>query len=146
MRFTIRFLNADQSGSEGREGEIELAGYAERFMADVSFWTEAAYESQWLEAAQRLVDGQTACFITDIHDFTESDLVGCWVGYPEADSVYFQETMLKTEAIRQLRPSEFHSAVRPRALRNLDGEEISEWSVPRSAVTEFVKSNQKTSY
>lgn len=143
MSFAIRFLDPNHSGSEGREGEIELAGYAERFIADLSFWAEATYESQWLEAAQHLADGLTACFITDMHDLTGSGLVGCWVGYPEADAVYFQETMLRADAMRHLQPDQFHSLVRPRALKNADGQEISEWKVLKSAVTEFVEGIKK---
>ena len=125
---------------ESIEGVIQLASYSECFVADLSTWTTEQYESQWREAARRLVDAESpACFVTSMHDPATAEVVNCWVAYPVERLLVFQETMIRASALMGLGATrDLHSLVRPRQVRTKEGRPISEWSIPRGDMALFL--------
>jgi hypothetical protein len=136
--FDIRIVSpepeAQPEGWPALRGELRLGEAREGFRAPLGPWTAADYERQWRAAATRLLAGEPAGFWTVPWQFW-------WVAWPEGEHVVFQEHFLAPERLVALghvtTPAAGagpHEMIGPRESHTEEGECVSEWQVPLSAV------------
>ncbi len=98
--FDIEFIPdephfSSEDGWSGLWGRIRLADFIERFVAPLGKWNQSDYERQWIEGAQRLIDGApTSAFVI------EADRVW-WTAWRDSSNIYIQQQLL---VVMQLAP------------------------------------------
>ena len=78
--FDIEFIcdeeEVSDEGWHALRGRITIGKFSEEFLATIQPWTRSQYECQWIEAAQRLLDGSDrTAFFTSAFQFW-------WVMWP----------------------------------------------------------------
>jgi hypothetical protein len=137
MVFDIRFLGerTDHSevGNAGYLGEIVLGSERETFLSLIGFWSPHDYQRQWIRGIRRLIqEGTASCLITSLHDPLEADVISWWLLYPVGSDVYLQEALLLLGSCRdRFSTRDPYAVVPPRRKEAADGDEVSEWLVPR---------------
>jgi hypothetical protein len=137
--FEIIFMPAGESTAGRRRGEIRVGSFSERFEADVSFWHESRYKSQWLDAAQRILVSDRAVLVTSISEPSSANFVRWWAMYRESESIVLQEQIcFLNELAAPFDPERPEASLREREISSEDGEEISEWQTTTEAVRQFL--------
>lgn len=137
--FDIRFLVARPThGLTERCGEIRLGELRETFLAELSFWDEAAYRRQWAGAIAQVLAGNRSALITSLADPTNANFVRCWPMFPDGKSVIFQERILFMKDLSEpFDPHDIGRFIEPRTSDASGGEHVSEWRVSLDAVRAF---------
>lgn len=144
--FAIRFLPEMPEGSvignSAPPGEIVLGDYQESFTSLIGFWSPLDYQNHWVSALHRLVDERKrSCLITSLHDLDVAEILHWWLLYPDGDDARVQNALLPLKALRpRFDSSDPYGAIAPHRTVNDDGLEISEWTVPVTAIRAFLGS------
>lgn len=151
--FDIYFLSAenrmpppDDPEVQGcRYGEIRIGSFRERFLSAVTFWSEARYEQQWIEAAKRiLTDGKTA-LMSSVTEPASTNFVRWWAMYRDGETIVVQEQLCFLDKLtEQFDPEAVERFVSPRETISEDGEKISEWTTTVSAMRAFLDRRSPT--
>ena len=139
--FDIRFIpdGTADSPSECRVGEVRIESFCERFVADVTFWRQAEYEKQWLDAALKIVGGDKTALIVSVSEPATANFVRWWAMYRNEHVIFVQEQIRFLDELSELfDPCAVERFVLPRETVSEDGELISEWSTTVSAVRDFI--------
>src|SRR4051794_9175061 len=119
------------------DGRITVADHWETFTASHAVWGRSRYERQWLEAADLVLAGQPACFVTDLSK-GEGDYRGeCWIAWPEGTVAVVQNQLLLGSTFDPDDPHAFLAAV-PQHITE-DGHRVSTWSVSLADVAAWRK-------
>ncbi|MBV9110201.1 MAG: hypothetical protein JO306_12395 [Gemmatimonadetes bacterium] len=142
MPFSIRFL--DEGDDDARYGEIRLGDFGERFLANLSFWSEAEYERQWRDAVGRILSAEDAvsALITSTGDPSDTAGVMWWTMYRQGALIQVQNHICFFDQL----PEPFdladpYRSVPPHRRVGEDGEAISEWTVTVAEVESFASSS-----
>ncbi len=120
-----------ESGGRAVYGKIILGAHLETFVASLVCWTPEDYRTHWLEACHRIVAGESlSALIASYVAEPMSEFLVWWPLYRDAHIVHVQNEILEYGQL----PTPFAianpwAAIRPRATRNEDGMEISEWDI-----------------
>ncbi|NGT12866.1 hypothetical protein [Achromobacter insolitus] len=127
------------------QGEIDLDGYKENFLAPVGFWSRADYLESWKKSLDHAIrDRGHAVLATSMRNPDICNFVFCWVVYMEKEQAYVQNRILfLDELTTPFVPSEINSYISERETVNEDGLEISEWRVDVSSVVSFFEALKK---
>jgi hypothetical protein len=110
-----------------------LGAYEERFLAPVDHFPRAAYERQWLEAAERLLGASDRTgFFTSFYQFW-------WAMWREGETVYVQQELIIPE--RYPGPTDGrapYEIIEDRYTVSEDGYHISEWQIHLDDIRDFV--------
>ncbi|HEV8482165.1 MAG TPA: hypothetical protein VGV87_01295 [Blastocatellia bacterium] len=128
-------------------GRITLGDFSEEFESSLSYWAQADYEHQWLEAAGRIKAGQTkSAFIVDMYDPSKTPFIMRWPIWRRDKTILVQNRLLLfknlTVAFKATNP---YIHIGERATKNDDGEAISEWQVSLKDIQDFYTSISATS-
>src|SRR5207248_2656186 len=96
--FDISFQAAARRVGNGAEsesdGKITIGNHSETFTASHAVWERRRYETQWREAADRILDGEPACFVVDLAG-GQADYRGeSWNVWPEGEVAVVQNQLL----------------------------------------------------
>lgn len=122
------------------EGRIVLGEFSERFNLPVDYWRLTDYYRQWRNALVAFIDGQSpVCLVTAMRDPALGTFIDTWVMYAENSSVVLQNQIIPCGQL----DSDYldrgtYEFVQPRETETEDGEPISEWQIPLSAVRQFL--------
>ena len=127
--FDIAFVE-DEDDDEERAGAIVIGDFEEGFLAPTEFWDADDYRAQWLEAAQRFVEGaDRTCFVT----VAEEDFIEWWKVYRHGPKAVFHNQHRHLDAsfdFERLYESIPDYAAGP-----------SEWSIEAAALERFVRTH-----
>jgi hypothetical protein len=140
--FNICFKGApfQRDGEEVLLGRLEGPGLNEDFWAPTSYWTKARYESQWRQSVKTALAGRPSALIVSIRDPRYANFVNLWLMYPMADQILLQNQMLALENLSPpLNEEDIGSSVRAYQSHNEDGEALSQWSIPRTLLADFLQ-------
>jgi CdiI N-terminal domain len=137
--FDISFVPSADPVDGASRGEIRIGSFSERFAADLTFWGQARYERQWLEAAGRIVSHESAVFVTSVPDPASANFVRWWAMYREGEAVVLQEQICFLEELAgPFDPDRPERFLRERESVSEDGDEVSEWRTTVGAVRDFL--------
>jgi len=127
-------------------GRITLGDFSEEFESSLSYWAQADYEQQWLEAAGRIKAGQTnSAFIVDMYDPSKTPFIMWWPIWRTDKTILVQNRLLLfknlTVAFESTNP---YIHIGERATKNDDGEAISVWQVSLKDIQDFYTSISAT--
>ncbi len=133
------------TNAQGAYGNICIEGYQDTFIADLSYWSRAQYEQQWIAAAQRLLGNAShsvmiTSFVPPPRAAHARDFLVWWPLYREGDVVYVQNQLLFFKQLSEpFSTSRPWDSVRPRQTVNAEGFEISEWRTTTESIREYLK-------
>ena len=147
MKFSIRAIDIGNP----------LQGLCESIFGDhkelvpliTTLWTLGAYESQWMDSLESLLDECVNCcvLITDVQPPQDSSGVTYWAMYKEGDFVYLQEQFSRDLATLLIGSA---TAVMPHIPPRIQGSpeeqsEVSEWVFPIEDIRQFVNDRNRLS-
>jgi hypothetical protein len=140
--FSLEFIAGPltENGELSQRGRITLGNFSEHFISPLVFWNPADYERQWIEGAQRIVDGaERSCFVTAMHESPFSGVVFLWPAYRVGQDVYLQHRLILPEHLNgSFDPSDPYAQIDRRETLSADGEQLSEWQIDLSDVARFI--------
>lgn len=124
-------------------GRISVGDFSESFEMALGWWNADLYRASWRKALDVLEFGDDAvsCLVSFITDPSVSNFIFCWPLYRKSDTVFVQNAVLFLDEL----PEPFDAShpwlsVRPRAVRDEDGNRISEWTTSMVEIRRFRKS------
>jgi len=140
--FSLEFISGPltENGELSRSGCITLGDFSEQFLSPLVFWTVADYERQWIEGAQRIIEGaERSCFVTAMRESPLSGVVFLWPAYRVGQDVYLQHRLILPEHVNgSFDPSDPYAQIDRRETLSADGEHLSEWQIDLNDVARFV--------
>ena len=144
MTFSIR--SVDVGNILQGKCEVIIGEHKEVFPLITTLWARDAYESQWMEALQSLVDERVDCcaLITDIQPSEDSSGVTYWAMFREGQDVYLQERFSRDQTALLIGSA---SAAAPHIPSRIQGtleeqSRVSEWTLPIGDVRQFVENSR----
>jgi CdiI N-terminal domain len=122
-------------------GRIQFGSFKEDFTAYLCDWPPEQHRRQWLEAAERLLNGESkSAFVTMFVSPKNGGHFEWWPCYRVGEVVYFQNQFLSYERIASpFAVESLYEYVSDRETLDDDGGvPISEWEVPLQWVRDFV--------
>ncbi|HKU61978.1 MAG TPA: hypothetical protein VJQ44_12220, partial [Gemmatimonadales bacterium] len=139
--FNLELLGPPEGAGERlfNWGRITLGHFQEDFQAPLYDWAAGDYEAQWMEAAERLVDGAAvAVFLTHMVHQSAEYHIG-WPAWREGNGIWVQERLfLATDLAGAFDPSAPEAHVGDRAERSIEGLPISQWRVSLADVAQYL--------
>jgi hypothetical protein len=143
-QFSIRFTGEvrERYDEDYALGIIRIAEFEETFWSSLSYWSTANYEQSWQASLQRIAGGaDPSCLITDFHDPQWANFITTWPIYRVNEKLSFQNQLIFLDQLTSPfvteRPWE---SVDEYESVDEDGNKISEWFVPVSAIQDFLRS------
>jgi contact-dependent growth inhibition (CDI) system CdiI-like immunity protein len=139
--FDIRFVDDEGAPEKTRFGEILIGSFRERFLSDMTFWTEAEYEGQWRDAVSQVVTLDKAALITSITEPSTTNFIRWWAMYRDGETVVFNDQVFFLSEAKE--PFAAHATGRfvpERETVSETGQPISEWSTTTAALRAFRQS------
>lgn len=126
-------------GGGSQPVRLMFGEWTEVDLADLTCWSIADYEKQWLEELVQVLGLRSrGALITSVHDPAYAFQVRSWPMWRQQDVIHFQSRILfmleEKEHFDQALVSE-HVAAHERV--DEDGNMISEWTVPVCAIQDF---------
>lgn len=143
VSFCIEFIDDPitdlEPGEIAARGKISLGAHVERFVADLSFWNKDQYARQWASAIDSLIKGgDRSALITSMHDPSRSEFVEWWPMWKDGSDIIFRNQLLFLGNLAE--PPDFENPgkhIGARRPKNEDGDQISEWRLPLTAVLSY---------
>jgi hypothetical protein len=140
--FSIEFINEPrtENGELSQLGRITLGDFSEQFISPLVFWIADDYRRQWVEAAQRIINGaERSCFVTAMYESPLSGVIFLWPAYRLGEEVYFQHRLILPEHVKGiLDPLNSYAQIGERETKSEEGEQISEWQIHLSDMARFL--------
>ncbi len=125
-------------------GRIQIGSFTEDFIAYLCDWTPDQYRRQWLESAERLVNGESkSAFVTMFVSPKNGGHFGWWPCYRVGEIVYLQNQLRFYEQITPPFAVEllYEYVSDRKTVSDDEGTPISEWEVPLGWLRDFVNRN-----
>jgi hypothetical protein len=143
MRFDIRLSTGTLDEAEQAPavwGRIQFGSLTEDFVAYLCDWTPAQYKRQWLEAAKRLVNGESkSAFVTMFVSPKNGGHFEWWPCYRVGEIVYLQNQLRFYEQVASLFAVEslYEYVSDRKTASDHDGTPVSEWELPLQWIRDF---------
>jgi len=141
IRFSKEIPDDLEDGVSLAYGQIQIGDFQEIFVASLFDWTKEAYCRQWLEAAERLVKGESkSAFVSSFVPPKNAHHFVWWPSYRIDEVVYVQNQLRFYEQLAS--PFEVASlydfVVDRKRVSEDEGSPISEWELPIQWVRDFL--------
>jgi hypothetical protein len=141
--FAIEFIGDPrvEFGEPARLGRVTLDDFSEEFAAPLVFWAAGDYQKEWVEAAERIVNGQPrSCFVAAMRELPLTGPVFLWPAYRDGEVVYVRHKLLLPVTVKGgFDPSNPYAQVDERRTLPDDGEPVSEWRVSVGDIARFLR-------
>ena len=144
--FDIEFIPdephfSSEDGWSGLWGRVRLDDFTERFVAPLGKWHQSDYEEQWIEGAQRLIDGEhKSAFVVEAGRLW-------WTAWRESSKIYIQQQLLidrhYSPAWTATAANLPYDLIGARESQSEDGEELSEWLITLDDLREFLSRREE---
>jgi len=130
-----------------RKVRLNLEGFLDADLADLSHWSEHAYQAQWLKELNEIIHSRDrGALITSIHDPSVGYRIWTWPMWKEGNEVHFQNRILfMLEPGPKFDSANLAEYVGDRQTLSEDGELISQWTVSLDAIRNFLDRQQNAS-
>ncbi len=148
MPFKISFANEPNSYTDKDStwaiGQIVAGELDEEFHADLGQWDKQEYESQWLHSLEAFLEGdQKAVLFTNCVNQKGRVDLEWWALYRDGDTVHVQNHLPFRRFDRPFSVANASNFLQDRTTVTEDGDRISEWDIPLTAIELFVKHLKK---
>jgi len=141
MEFSIAFDAPAQDSQDDSPflGLIIFDETKEWFHSANSFWDRQQYQTHWMQAVKRLLDGhQKSALITDITTVSEEDYLVWWPMWNVKGQIHIQNQLLfLSELGTPFDISRYYDFVGERETVSEDGDLLSEWTTTMDALSHF---------
>jgi hypothetical protein len=141
-RFAIEFEGEPWTDEDGRwqTVQITIGDFVEGESADLSHWGPGDYQAQWRKELRAIAEARDhGALITRIHDPSVGARVGTWTMWREDDRVLFQNRLLfMLEGQNGFDPGRVCDHIGEYRSHTEEGQRISEWTLPVTAIQEFL--------
>jgi hypothetical protein len=142
VTFFIKLLpkeKGDNCDDMSLYGMIRIGSFQERFLASISYWTQADYEEHWKKALRRILDeADKSCLISSMHIPSKANYITWWPIYRLNGIVAFQNQLLFFDRLAgPFDVTNPYSHIPPRQVVNDEAYPISEWCIPIEHVKEY---------
>ena len=126
-------------------GEIVIGDFKEKFEASLSYWDEENYRKQWEEGLERILCGnKKSCLITTMYDPNIANFIFWWPLYRMDELIIIQNHLLFVKKLKPPFDPKFpYEHIRDRVSINEEGRKISEWQIPLTDISQFLKDLKK---
>lgn len=120
-------------------GVLTIGDFNEKFQASLCYWDRTKYLSQWKEALQRLLSGESCtALVTTMYDPDSANFIFWWVMYLIGNKVHVQNHVLFLDELqRPFDEARLYSFIPEHNAQTEDGTPISEWLVEISEIEAF---------
>jgi hypothetical protein len=130
-----------------RIGFIQIGNFKEEFCIAMEPWSPGTYEKQWREGLERILDGEAKSAI--VTSFTlpsdppcPSDHYVWWPLYSNGEIVYVHNQLKFYEHLdADFDESKLYEYIDERTTVTEDGDQISEWHMPKEWIRKFLDSD-----
>ncbi len=140
-KFEIVFTDEHftEEGITFRYLRLTLGAFEEDMIADLTKWSPADYERQWLSELTQIVGSRTrGALIVRMHDPAHPFRIDTWPMWKEGDTIFFQNRILfMLKPAKHFDPARVRVHIGKRQPHIKDGDP-SEWTVPVAAVRAFI--------
>jgi|SRR5579885_106402 hypothetical protein len=145
--FSIGFIDAplehpfDDPSIPAAPGRLVLGKSEEEFLADLSLWGKADYESHWTRELKALLAGNSkVALIVSYYDPKAASNMEIWRVYRDGEWAHFQNQLLWCSSLPDdFEVSEISRYIGERSLTAESGDRISEWDVPLRDIELFLR-------
>jgi hypothetical protein len=134
----------ESCGDMAALGSLQIGDFVENFHAPLSYWDRKKYLSQWCEALERLIDGEShSALVTSMYDPRTANFIRWWPLYRIGDSVHFQEHALLMDDLEQpFDETDIYKSVPRHETTSEDDGRISEWVAKLSDIEVYLASEK----
>lgn len=126
-------------GEQCLRGRITIGEFSETLHIPIEVWGIENYFKQWKEALVAFSSGAPHSYlVTGMRDLAVSGFIEMWVLYRECDNVVFQNQIISCDYENTFTGANFNDFIEPREQFTDEGEKVSEWILPCSAISEFL--------
>lgn len=140
-KFEIAFTDEwfTEEGVNFRYLRLTLGDFEEDMIADLTTWSPADYERQWLDELTQIVNSRTkGALIVRMHDPKQPFRINTWPMWKEGDHIFFQNKLLfMLKPAKHFDPFRVRDYMGNRQPHLKDGDP-SEWVVPVASVRAFI--------
>ena len=139
--FAIGIVDPGPDADGHARGFIRVGDFREEFTVTLNHRSIQDYQHHWLNALQRLVHGASAVGLMTWMNAPDSPgHFRAWLLYREGELAYAQDRLYPWPDIQPLFDEEEQLVdIGQRQTHTEEGERISEWSLPMSAVEAFLR-------
>jgi hypothetical protein len=121
-------------------GSLVLGSSTEGFLANISLWEKADYESHWNRELEALVSGSSKVGLVVSYDNPKaSSNLEIWRVYRDGEWAHFQNQILPYSHLpADFDISEISQYIQDRVVITAEGNKISEWDVLISDIESFL--------
>jgi hypothetical protein len=145
-KFEIAFTDESftEEGVNFRYLRLKLGEFQEDMIADLTTWSPADYEAQWLNELTEIVGSRSrGALIVRMHAPAQPFRIDTWPMWREGGTVFFQNKILfMLKPAKNFDPTRVRVHIGKRQPHLKDGDP-SEWAVPVAAVETFVSGRRK---
>ncbi len=140
--FSINFEGESWIDEDGpwRKVSLTLGEFRDGDCADLTHWSAKDYEHQWLSELKAVLNQrEKGALIVCLHDPSYGARWMAWTMWRQAEHVVFQNQILfMLEDCPDVDPSRIWEHVADYQSHTDEGQRISEWVVPLSAIRHFI--------
>ena len=140
VEFAIGIADAGPNADGHARGFIRVGDFREQFVLTLNYWSIQDYQLHWRDALQRLVNGAPAMGLMTWMNAPDSPgHFRAWILYREGELAYVQDQLYPWPDIQPKFDDEQLVEIGQRQTHTEEGERISEWSLPMTAVAAFLQ-------
>ena len=140
MGFSIALSIDFHSEKESTVGVIEIDSFQEHFIAPLTYWSADDYKRHWKLSIERILKlSATSCLITSMLNPAEASFIFWWPMYLAGDTVFIQNQILFFDKLEPaFDEGDIYASIPERQTVDVDGNVISEWSIHRKDLEDFL--------
>jgi len=134
-------IYTSEDGWSGQWGRVQLGDFIERFIAPLGRWDQSDYKRQWIDGAQRLIDGERrSAFMVEAGRLW-------WTAWRDGSKIYIQQQLLIDEDLSPACTARAanlpYDLIGTRESHSEDGEMLSEWLISLDDLREFMSRSKE---
>jgi hypothetical protein len=117
--------------------------FCETFVMALDYWTVEDYRQQWAEGLERIKTHDASCLVASAQNPATSPYILWWLLYRVEGEIFIYNHLVVWEDYTELignkpfTPSTCYDFIKPRLIKDDDGETYSEWVIDANTVGNF---------
>jgi hypothetical protein len=130
----------DDTSIPAAPGSLVLGASTEDFLANLSMWSKADYQSHWKRELGALLAGRSkVALVVSYNNPEAASRMEIWRVYRDGEWAHFQNQLLPYSYLpKRFDISAISHYIQDREVINTEGNEISEWDVPIREIESFL--------
>lgn len=124
-------------------GNIQIGSFNEEFQASLSYWSRENYQTQWMDAVYKLINGEDkVALITSMYPPKTANFIIWWMMYRIGENVHVQNQVLFLDELdKDFEEENVYQFIPERETVTEDGDVISEWIISLKDIIDSIDNN-----